>query len=93
MAPGAPDIDTFVDMKAMFLPGAMTLEARVRGDGFPNAEVFVYDGVGKSVLLWDFTTSGDRNIGPLTMLSGSHSSLRLGSFFKVISLRPGGGFY
>ncbi len=93
MVPGAPDIDTFVDMSARFSSRLLILEGGVRGDAFPNAEVFVYDGVGKSVMVWDFTTTGGADTGPFTMLAGSGASNHLGRFYMAIALQPSGGFF
>lgn len=92
MAPGAPDIDTFVDLHAVFRPRSLSLEGVVRGDPFPNAEVFVYDGAGNSQLLYHFETEGGRNAGPFTDLWGAHARTRLGSFNARIPLDDNGAF-
>ncbi|PWR18812.1 hypothetical protein DKG75_17685 [Zavarzinia compransoris] len=80
MVPGAPDIDTFVDLKVQFLAKAIVLTGKVRGDAFPNGEVLVFDGSGAAVLLFDFRTKGGKDSGPFTMLMGSGSGNTLGSF-------------
>ena len=92
MVPGAPDIDTFVDITASFGNSELSIEGKVRGDTFPNAEVFVVDGVGKAILLWDFATSGGQDTGPMTRLAGSHSDTALGTFFKRLPTLSGGAF-
>ncbi len=74
----APDIDTFVDLQVTF--GIDTqYNGTVRGDGFPNAEVFVVDPEGKEVLLFDFRTGGGRQTGPAALF-GDHSRNILGTF-------------
>lgn len=92
MVPGAPDIDTFVDLTATFRSSELILDGTVRGDTFPNAEVFVYDGVGKAKLLWDYTTTGGQDTGPMTRLAGSHSSTTLGTFSVRVPIKPLGAF-
>lgn len=92
LVPGAPDIDTFIDVSARFGSTAITIDGTVRGDTFPNAEVFVVDAVGNRVLLWDYATTGDQNTGPMTRLAGSHSSATLGSFSVRLPIGPSGAF-
>lgn len=92
LVPGAPDIDTYVDIHAAFGPRSVTIEGTVRGDDFPNAEVFVVDGLGHSVLLWDFSTTGGQDTGPMTRLAGPHETNTLGSFSKTIATLPSGAF-
>ena len=92
MVPGAPDIDTFVDLSGTFSSSALTIDGTVRGDTFPNAEVFLVDSVGKAVLLWDYTTTGGQDTGPMTRLAGSHSSTTLGTFFVRVPIKPSGAF-
>ena len=77
----APDIDTFVDLRAKFSTSSILFSGTVRGDGFPNAEVWVYDGTvsAKHVLLFDYRTGGDRNLGPGTLF-GDGAKNSLGTF-------------
>jgi hypothetical protein len=86
MVPGAPAIDTFLDMTVLFRKQALVLEGTLRGDSFPNAEVFVTDARGQSVLLLAYATDAGRNTGPMTRLAGDHSEQRLGSFHRRIAL-------
>jgi hypothetical protein len=106
MVPGAPDIDTFVDVSfgwgigtltagghvwhASFAAGAsimtLTVHGEVRGDNFPNAEVFLMDMHGRGVLLFDYRTGGGPDTGPFTRLSGAHAGLVLGSFSTSIMI-------
>lgn len=92
MIPGAPDIDTYVNLSVTFRTNELVFDGNVCGDDFPNAEVFVYDGVGNSVLLFDFVTSRGQNTGPMTGLAGAHETNTLGSFFARIPIRPSGAF-
>lgn len=83
MVPGAPDIDTFVDFEVSFGRG-MHYKGRVRGDSFPNAEIFVLERSGRAIPLFDFRTKGGRNTGPLTRLPGSGSGNVLGRFDVMV---------
>src|SRR5262249_25513719 len=53
MRGAAPDIDTFVDFRAEWIGTGVTFQGVVRGDDFPNAEVFVLDWKGVGCLLFD----------------------------------------
>ena len=81
LLPGAPDIDTFVDFTATFdaASGNTRYEGTVRGDSFPNAEVFVIENSAREVLLFDFRTAGGKNTGPGRII-GEHANLSLGTF-------------
>ena len=92
MVPGAPDIDTYVDFSARWLASSVIFEGTVRGDSFPNAEVFVLDGFGKAALLFNGQTSGGRQTGPMTGLAGSGVNNRIGTFSKSVSIGPSDGF-
>lgn len=91
--PAAPDIDTFVDLTAKFAPGSVTFSGKVRGDAFPNAEVWVYDGTvgAKHVLLVDYRTGGDRNLGPATLF-GTGASTTIATFNRTVLLGADGKF-
>jgi hypothetical protein len=82
----APDIDTFVDFRAEWFGTGVTFLGVVRGDDFPNAEVFVLDWQGVGCLLFDGRTTGGRNTGPMTRLAGAHESQVLGRFHCAIPL-------
>ena len=92
MVPGAPDIDTFVDIALRWGVGDLRAEGQVRGDNFPNAEVFLKDTHGRGALLFDFRTGGGRHTGPFTRLMGAHARQILGSFLESIPLDPAGNF-
>ena len=92
MIPGAPDIDTYVDLSAKWMGDMLHFEGRLRGDSFPNAEVFVMDGADHVCLLFDGRTGGGRNTGPFTRLLGAGESNFLGSFSKAVPLSPMGNF-
>lgn len=90
LVPGAPDIDTYVDVKATFdgASGNTRYEGTVRGDNFPNAEVFVVEDSKREVLLFDFHTGGGKNTGP-ARLFGEHADLVLGTFsVNVVAIGP-----
>jgi hypothetical protein len=85
----APAIDTYIDFKASFGRGGNTYAGTVRGDNFPNAEVFVVEPSGRQVLLFDFRTAGGKNTGPFTRLFGGHASQVLGTFdVTAVSIGP-----
>jgi hypothetical protein len=84
----APDIDTYVDFKVTF-GDSPRYEGTVRGDTFPNAEVFVVEPNMREVLLFDYRTAGGRNTGPLTRLAGDNSGVVLGHFdVLVVAIGP-----
>ena len=92
MIPGAPSIDTYVDIHIVFRSQALVVSGSVRGDDFPNAEVFVTDAAGGSILLFEFGTTGGQSTGPIARLVGEHSSQILGTFSSRISLMRDGAF-
>ena len=92
MVPAAPDIDTFVDFGVEWIGNGLRFRGSVRGDDFPNAEIFVLDSKGFGCLLFDGRTTGGQDTGPLTRLAGSHESQNLGSFNCTTSLSPAGAF-
>jgi len=91
--PGSPDIDTYVDFKAEWLvqPNSdiathIRFSGKIRGDNFPNAEVFVLDANSGGVLLFNGVTTGGKNTGPMTRLAGAHVNQILGNFSNVVSI-------
>lgn len=92
MIPAAPAIDTYLDMEITFRGQAIVLSGTLRGDDFPNAEVFVTDATGQAVLVFEFATDGGQTTGPMTRLAGDHSGQVLGTFSKRIPLLKGGAF-
>jgi len=86
MVPGAPAIDTFVDFSATWIGNSIRFEGGLRGDDFPNAEVFVVDPAGKACLLFDGRTTGGQDTGPMTRLAGTHDKQKLGSFFTTLAI-------
>jgi len=88
----APQIDTFVDFNAEFAPNGVRFWGVVRGDDFPDAEVFVLDSKGTGWLLFDGRTTAGQQTGPFTELFGAHASLRLGTFSCSAPLSPQGEF-
>jgi hypothetical protein len=88
----APDIDTFVDFSAEWVGSGVRFIGAVRGDDFPNAEVFVLDAKDQGCLLFDGRTTGGQDIGPMTRLAGAHELQRLGSFWCTMPLSSQGIF-
>jgi hypothetical protein len=88
----APDIDTFVDFRAEWIGTGVRFTGVLRGDDFPNAELFVLDSRGVGCLLFDGRTTGGEETGPITRLAGAHASQRLGTFNCAIPLSPQGTF-
>jgi hypothetical protein len=88
---GTPDIDTFVDFSATFEKDHLVFKGVVRGDGFPNAEVFVMDSSSQVVSLLDYRTSSNE-AGPLHRLFGAHATNRLGAFDRQVELTSAGLF-
>jgi len=93
LVPLAPDIDTFVDLDVRFSTKAVVFSGKVRGDTFPNAEVWVYDGTLNSgyALLFDYRTGGGQNTGP-SRLFGSGESTTLGDFQVTVPIDGAGKF-
>lgn len=92
MVPGAPDIDTYVDFSAKWLGATVFFEGVVRGDSFPNAEVFVLDGMDKAVLLFNGHTKGGRQTGPFVGLPFAGTENRIGTFSTSVPIGPSDGF-
>jgi hypothetical protein len=88
---GTPDIDTFVDFVATFTKSHAVFEGVVRGDGFPNAEVFVIDSNERAVPLLDYRTRSGV-MGPTYRLFGTHAKNQLAAFKQVVTLSPNGNF-
>ena len=82
LVPGAPDIDTYVNVKASFsTPGQLNISGDVLGDNFPNLEVFLYCYRSKlSAILVDGRTTGGRDSGPGSRLFGTHATHRIAKF-------------
>ena len=88
----APDIDTFVDFRADWIGTSLKIQGSIRGDDFPNAEIFLLDRKGQGCLLFDGRTTGGKNTGPITRLVGSHESVLIGRFNLTTGLSPDGSF-
>ncbi|MEE9491876.1 MAG: hypothetical protein V3W04_00660 [Gammaproteobacteria bacterium] len=90
MAPGAPDIDTFIDV----LITNTQVNGCLRGDDFPSAEVYLQDGrsgatslmCSKHQLLCHFGTPHGALQGPGTRLFGAHRGQLIGTFSRVINI-------
>lgn len=88
----APDIDTFVDFRAHWHGSGVRFSGDIRGDDFPNAEVFVLDARTTGCLLFDGRTTGGQYTGPMTRLAGAHQRQILGHFLCSMLLSPAGVF-
>jgi hypothetical protein len=47
----------------------------VRGDTFPNAEVFALDARANGAMLFDYRTAGGQNTGPLQLIGRASETL------------------
>ena len=88
---GTPDIDTFVDFKASVRGDKILFEGVVRGDGFPNVEIFVLDAKSQVVALLDYRTKSGIT-GPFHRLFGDHAGNRLAVFRREVDLKVDGSF-
>ncbi len=89
---GAPNIDTYLDFKASLSADAMIVAGVMRGDSFPNCEVFLLDGPhgGAAAALLDYRTSGGI-AGPLRLVI-PHPGKQRAAFTQTIALRADGAF-
>ena len=67
---GAPDIDLHVNLRIALNVGSLSVVTSLRGDRFPNAEVFITDGAGRSQMVVTYETSGGAVTGPTFRLPG-----------------------
>lgn len=88
----APDIDTFVDLRVDWIGSSLRVQGTIRGDDFPNAEVFLIDMNGTGCLVFDGRTTGGQSMGPITRLAGGHESQRLGNFNVTTGISPADTF-
>jgi hypothetical protein len=80
-----------VDFSATFIGTHVAFSGIVRGDGFPNAEVFVLDQRSTAIPLFDYRTRSNE-AGPLHRIFGAHSENQLGMFQKQVELQADGTF-
>jgi hypothetical protein len=66
----APTIDLHLQVEATISSSRLNLSACLSGDAFPNAEAFIEDHAGQRKMLGTFTTTGGRQLGPMTLLWG-----------------------
>ena len=88
---GTPDIDTYVDFKVQVSNGALDVQGALRGDSFPNAEVFLVDPKGATFPLLDYQTSGGV-AGPLRLVIPHKNTQRAAFPSRRIPLQPDGSF-
>jgi hypothetical protein len=70
LVPGAPDIDLHLNLSVTQSTQRLNVYASLRGDAFPNAEVFVVDDKATARMILTFATSGG-TMGPFTSLPGN----------------------
>lgn len=86
-----PAIDTRVRADYAVAENVLTLQGELHGDDFPNAEVYVTDRVGNSLMLHMFQTEGGRQLGPVLHLPGEGED-ELGLIDATIPLNTDGSF-
>ena len=91
LASGSPDIDVRSSITMRLMEGnILRIEGTMKGDGFPNAELFVGDAANNRIMLNEFTTTGGK-MGPAYMLFGEGDAA-MGSFMLDIQLDAAGNF-
>jgi len=78
----APSIVTQMDISGKTGNGQVCYSGKVYGDAFPNAESFLLNSQSQAVVLDDFSTSLDRNWGPLVLLNPINI-IPMGSFSNI----------
>jgi len=79
LVPGAPDINTKLDMSGQTKSGQVCLSGHLYGDAFPNAEVFIVNSQEQPTMLLTFATPYDRNLeGPARLFGNNNRDM--GSF-------------
>ena len=84
----SPDIDTFLDMSIELQKTEIRFHGQVRGDGFPNLEVFVLDDLGSALGLVDWRTASGWH-GPFHRLFGAKSKNVLATFDRSAAFHRG----
>ncbi len=88
---GTPDIDTYLDFKVQASAGALDVQGVLRGDSFPNCEVFLLDAKGVAFPLLDYQTSGGAG-GPIRLVVGHKDTQRASFPSRRVPLQPDGDF-
>jgi hypothetical protein len=81
----AADIDIQLNMRVEKDRNGLAVAGNLRGDGFPNAEVFLRDAAGDAVFVHTYETPGGADTGPYEYLPG-HNFRMMGSFHKRIAI-------
>lgn len=89
LVPFSPDIDVRLNIKVLKEGDRLRFVGNLAGDRFPNAEAFIRDTNGRTFLLADYRTDGDRDSGPLSRLPGQSFFIEAG-FDVWLDLRPDG---
>jgi hypothetical protein len=83
----APDIDVQVNLTVKRRDRRLEFSGSLMGDAFPNAEVFVRDAAGDTVMLHTFATAGDSESGPMVYLPGDNRR-PMGTFARSVLVNP-----
>ena len=68
LKPASPDIDLHLSFTVSLTKRHLNVNAELKGDAFPNAEVMVQDAAGARRMIYTFETSGGPRMGPITLL-------------------------
>jgi hypothetical protein len=68
LKPASPDIDLHLPFTVSLTKQHLNVNAELKGDAFPNAEVMVQDAAGARRMIYTFETSGGPRMGPITLL-------------------------
>jgi hypothetical protein len=68
LKPASPDIDLHLSITVSLTKQHLNVNAELKGDAFPNAEVMVMDSSGARRMIYTFETSGGRRTGPIVLL-------------------------
>lgn len=79
--PLSPNIDIELGFMAFINEGNLFVEGVLRGDEFPNAEVYIRDSKGNPFLLTTFQTQYGPTVGPVLALPGNGDDVM--SEFKI----------
>lgn len=88
---GTPNIDTYIDVNIVSGVGYIDVDGTMRGDDFPDAEVFLLDENQQPAPLLDYRTSGGI-AGPVRLVNRGAQGNTLAKFSKRISVLTDGSF-
>lgn len=85
LVPGAPDINTKLDLTGASSSGQACYSGHLFGDAFPDSEVFVINSQKQPTMLQTFATTADRNLGVFLLIGDNNRGM--GSFSGVCAAR------